>query len=103
MEWNLVAAESLVRRQDRTRRSPPSRAHAARQRGGLVAYGLTITSRRSTGDVARARVVSTIFGVLIIGGQGLAAISFLVLTIAWLSRRAARGIIWPIIFHDAEI
>jgi hypothetical protein len=45
---------------------------------------------------------STIFGVLIIGGQGLSALAFLILAIAWLSRRPPLDrIIMPEHFHDA--
>ena len=31
---------------------------------------------------------STIYGVLIIGGQGLSALAFLIVVLVWLSRRA---------------
>ena len=32
---------------------------------------------------------STIYGVLIMGGQGLTALAFLIIALVWLSRRAA--------------
>jgi hypothetical protein len=44
---------------------------------------------------------STIYGVLIIGGQGLSAMAFLIVALVWLSRRPPLGdIVVPSHFHD---
>ena len=70
---------------------------------GLVLYGLTITFASFDWLMSIAPDwYSTIYGVLIIGGQGLSAIAFLILTIAWLSRRPPlNDIIVADHFHDA--
>src|SRR5436309_4994419 len=103
--WNALAhylnAWSLE--QDR---SPDPRIARRMQQisgGGLLAYGLTITFASFDWLMSLdPDWFSTIYGVLIIGGQGLSAISFLILTIAWLSRRPPlNDIIVADHFHDA--
>jgi hypothetical protein len=71
--------------------------------GGLVAYGLTITFASFDWLMSISPDwYSTIYGVLIIGGQGLSALAFLIVAIAWLSRRPPLdAIIMPAHFHDA--
>ena len=70
---------------------------------GLLAYGLTITFASFDWLMSiEPDWYSTIYGVLIIGGQGLSAMAFLILAIAWLSRRPPLDeIIVPEHFHDA--
>jgi hypothetical protein len=70
---------------------------------GLLAYGLTITFASFDWLMSiEPDWYSTIYGVLIIGGQGLSAMAFLILAIAWLSRRPPLDeIIVSEHFHDA--
>jgi hypothetical protein len=70
--------------------------------GGLVAYGLTITFASFDWLMSlEPHWFSTIYGVLIIGGQGLAAMSFLIGVMVWLSRRPPlQGIVVPALLHD---
>jgi len=70
---------------------------------GLVLYGLTITFASFDWLMSiEPDWYSTIYGVIIIGGQGLSGIAFLILAIAWLSRRPPlNDIIVADHFHDA--
>jgi hypothetical protein len=88
--WNALAyflnAWSLE--QDR---NPDPRIARRMQRlsaGGLLAYGLTITFASFDWLMSlEPHWFSTMYGVLILGGQGLSAMAFLIVTVAWLSRR----------------
>ena len=56
--------------------------------GGLLAYGLTITFASFDWLMSlEPHWFSTIYGVLIMGGQGLTALAFLIVVLVWLSRR----------------
>ncbi len=56
--------------------------------GGLLAYGLTITFASFDWLMSLdPHWFSTIYGVLVMGGQGLTALAFLIIALAWLSRR----------------
>ncbi|PYR62787.1 MAG: hypothetical protein DMF91_05540 [Acidobacteria bacterium] len=70
--------------------------------GGLVAYGLTITFASFDWLMSlEPHWFSTIYGVLIMGGQGLSAMAFLIVALVWLSRRKPLdAIIVPAHFHD---
>jgi hypothetical protein len=70
--------------------------------GGLVAYGLTITFASFDWLMSlEPRWFSTIYGVLILGGQGLSAMAFLIAVLVWLSRRPPLDrVIVPAHFHD---
>jgi hypothetical protein len=70
--------------------------------GGLVAYGVTITFASFDWLMSlEPHWYSTIYGVLIMGGQGLSALAFLIVTIVWLSRRPPLDrIIVASHFHD---
>jgi hypothetical protein len=70
--------------------------------GGLVAYGLTITFASFDWVMSLdPHWFSTIYGVLFMGGQGLTALAFLVIALAWLSRREPLNtIVVPSHFHD---
>ena len=69
---------------------------------GLVAYGLTITFASFDWVMSlEPHWFSTIFGVLIMGGQGLSAMAFLIGVLVWLNRRRPLDrIIVPAHFHD---
>jgi hypothetical protein len=103
--WNTVSyflnAWSLE--QDRTANPKLARKMQVLSAAGLVAYGLTITFASFDWLMSlEPEWFSTIYGLLIIGGQGLSAIAFLILTIAWLSRRPPlNDIIVADHFHDA--
>ena len=103
--WNGIAyflnAWSLE--QDQTGETRLSRRMQALSAGGLLGYGLTITFASFDWLMSiDPHWFSTIYGVLIIGGQGLTAIAFLVVVIAWLSRREPLdALIVPAHFHDA--
>lgn len=56
--------------------------------GGLLAYGLTITFASFDWLMSLdPHWFSTIYGVLVMGGQGLTALAFLIIALVWLSRR----------------
>ena len=58
--------------------------------GGLLAYGFTITFASFDWVMSLdPHWFSTIYGVLVMGGQGLTALAVLIIALAWLSRRAA--------------
>jgi hypothetical protein len=55
---------------------------------GLLGYGLTITFASFDWMMSlEPHWFSTIYGVLIMGGQGLSALAFLIIVLVWLSRR----------------
>src|SRR5215467_12286130 len=89
--------------QDRTGDPSIPRQMQRLSAAGLVLYGLTITFASFDWLMSiQPEWFSTIYGVLIIGGQGLSAIAFLILAIAWLSRRPPlNDIIVADHFHDA--
>jgi hypothetical protein len=102
--WNALAyflsAWSLE--QDR---NPDPRIARRMQRlsaGGLLGYGLTITFASFDWLMSLdPEWFSTMYGVLIIGGQGLSALAFLILVVAWLSARPPLDrIVQPSHFHD---
>jgi hypothetical protein len=70
--------------------------------GGLVAYGLCMTFASFDWVMSlEPHWFSTIFGMLIMGGQGLSALSFLLLTLVWLTRRKPLAdIVTPGHIHD---
>jgi hypothetical protein len=70
--------------------------------GGLVAYGFTITFASFDWMMSlEPHWFSTIYGVLIMGGQGLSALAFLIIVLAWLSRRPPLdNIVVASHFHD---
>jgi hypothetical protein len=88
--------------QDRTGDPRLARRMQLMSAGGLVAYGLTITFASFDWLMSlEPHWFSTIYGVLIIGGQGLSAMAFLIVALVWLSRRPPLGdIVVPSHFHD---
>jgi hypothetical protein len=102
--WNALAyflnAWSLEQDQD-----PDPRIARRMQRisaAGLLGYGLTITFASFDWMMSLdPEWFSTMYGVLIIGGQNLSAMAFLITMVAWLSRRAPLDrIVQPAHFHD---
>jgi hypothetical protein len=70
--------------------------------GGLVVYGLTITFASFDWLMSiEPHWYSTIYGVLIMGGQALSAMAFLIVVLVWLSRRPPLDrIVVKAHFHD---
>ena len=70
--------------------------------GGLVAYGLTVTFASFDWMMSlEPHWFSTMYGVLIIGGQGLTSMAFLIIVVVWLSRRPPLNtIVRPQHLHD---
>jgi hypothetical protein len=70
--------------------------------GGLVVYGICITFASFDWLMSlEPHWFSTIYGVLIMGGEGLSAIAFLITSLVWLSRRPPlRDVVLPSHFHD---
>jgi hypothetical protein len=88
--WNVVShlLNAWGREQDRTGDPRLARKMQLLSGGGLVAYGITITFAAFDWLMSiEPHWFSTIYGVLIIGGQGLSAMAFLILVAVWLSRR----------------
>ncbi len=69
---------------------------------GLLGYGLTITFASFDWLMSlEPHWFSTIYGVLIMGGQGLAAMAFMIAVLVWLGRRPPLDrIVAPAHFHD---
>jgi hypothetical protein len=102
--WNAISyllnAWSLE--QDRTANPRLARRMQALSGGGLVAYGVTITFASFDWLMSlEPHWFSTIYGVLIMGGQGLSALAFLIIALVWLSRRPPLDrIVVASHFHD---
>jgi hypothetical protein len=102
--WNAISyflnAWSLE--QDRNPDPRIARKMQMLSAGGLVAYGLTITFASFDWLMSmEPHWYSTIYGVLILGGQALSAMAFLTIVLAWLSRRAPLDrIVVKAHFHD---
>ena len=102
--WNGVSylLNTWSLEQDRTADPRFSRRMQILSGGGLVAYGVTITFASFDWMMSlEPHWFSTIYGVLIMGGQGLSALAFLIIVLVWLSRRPPLDrIIVPAHFHD---
>jgi hypothetical protein len=102
--WNAVSyflnAWSLE--QDRTGDPRPARRMQLLSGGGLVAYGLCMTFASFDWLMSlEPHWFSTIYGMLIIGGQGLSSLAFLLVALVWLTRRKPLiDIVVPAHFHD---
>jgi hypothetical protein len=70
--------------------------------GGLLAFAVTMTFASFDWLMSLdPHWYSTIYGILIMGGQGLTALAFLLLALTWLSRRPPLdAIVVPNHFHD---
>jgi hypothetical protein len=102
--WNGVSylLNTWSLEQDRTADPRFARRMQILSGGGLVAYGVTITFASFDWMMSlEPHWFSTIYGVLIMGGQGLSALAFLIIVLVWLSRRPPLDrIIGPAHFHD---
>src|SRR3954469_19008746 len=102
--WNGVshALNKWGREQDRTADPRLARKMQMLSGGGLVAYGLTITFASFDWLMSlEPHWYSTMYGVLVIGGQGLSALAFLICVLAWLGRRPPLDrIVVSSHFHD---
>jgi hypothetical protein len=102
--WNALAyfLNSWSLRQDQTAEQKLARRMQMLSGGGLLAYGFTITFASFDWLMSlEPHWFSTIYGVLIMGGQGLSALAFLIVVLVWLSRRAPLDrIVVPAHFHD---
>jgi len=88
--------------QDRTGDPRLSRRMQQLSGAGLVLYGLTMTFASFDWLMSlEPHWFSTIYGVLIMGGQGLMAMAFLVVVLVWLSRRPPLDtVVTASHFHD---
>jgi hypothetical protein len=88
--------------QDRTGDPALSRRMYRVSGAGLVAYGVTTTFASIDWMMSLdPHWYSTIYGVLIMGGQGLTAIAVIIIALAWLSaREPLNTIVVPQHFHD---
>src|SRR4029079_13782446 len=102
--WNALAyfLNSWSLRQDRTAEEKLARRMQMLSGGGLLAYGFTITFASFDWLMSlEPHWFSTIYGVLILGGQGLSALACLIVVLVWLSRRPPLDrIIVAAHFHD---
>jgi hypothetical protein len=104
LTWNALAffLNRWSLEQDRTGDPRIARRMQMLSGGGLVAYGLTITFASFDWLMSlEPHWYSTIYGVLILGGQGLSSLAFLIIVLVWLSRRPPLdAIVVPAHFHD---
>jgi hypothetical protein len=102
--WNAISyfLNRWSLEQDRTANPRLARRMQMLSGGGLLAYGLMITFASFDWLMSlEPHWFSTIYGVLIIGGQGLSALAFLIVALVWLSRRPPLDrIVAPAHFHD---
>jgi hypothetical protein len=104
LAWNALSyfLNRWSLEQDRTGDPRIARRMQMLSGGGLVVYGLTITFASFDWLMSlEPHWYSTIYGVLILGGQGLSALAFLIIVLVWLSRRPPLDqIVVPAHFHD---
>jgi hypothetical protein len=102
--WNAVSylLNAWGLEQDRTGDPRIARRMQMLSGGGLVAYGLAITFASFDWLMSlEPHWFSTIYGVLIMGGQGLSAMAFLIVVVVWLSRRPPLDeLVVPAHLHD---
>jgi hypothetical protein len=102
--WNSVSffLNRWSLEQDRTANPEIAKKMQLLSAGGLVAYGVTITFASFDWLMSlEPHWFSTIYGVLILGGQGLSSLAFLIVVLAWLSARPPLDkIVAASHFHD---
>jgi hypothetical protein len=102
--WNAVSyfLNKWSLEQDRTPDLRIARRMQMLSAGGLVLYGLTMTFASFDWLMSlEPHWYSTIYGVLIFGGQALSALAFLIIVLAWLSGRPPLDrIVVKAHFHD---
>jgi hypothetical protein len=102
--WNVLSflLNKWSLEQDRSGDPQLSRRMQRLSGVGLVAYGLCVTFASFDWLMSlEPHWFSTIYGVLIMGGQGLSAIAFQIALLAWLGRRPPlRDVVVPAHLHD---
>ena len=102
--WNAVSylLNKWGLEQDQTGDPEYARRMQKLSGGGLLVYGLFITFASFDWLMSlEPHWFSTIYGVLIMGGQGLSALAFLITSLVWLARRPPlRDLVLPSHFHD---
>ncbi|HTK28789.1 MAG TPA: hypothetical protein VL309_04525 [Vicinamibacterales bacterium] len=102
--WNVIAyfLNAWSVEQDRTGDARIPRRMQRLSAAGLVVYGLTITFASFDWLMSlEPHWYSTIYGAIIIGGQGLAALAFLVAVLVWLGERPPLdAVVVPSHLHD---
>ena len=102
--WNLLAyfLNTWSLEQDRTPDPRIARRMQALSGGGLVAFAITVTFASFDWLMSLdPHWYSTIYGVLVMGGQGLTALAVLIIALTWLGRRPPLDtIVVPAHFHD---
>jgi hypothetical protein len=102
--WNVLSYFLNAWSLEQDRNPDPRIARRMQQlsAGGLLAYGLTITFAAFDWLMSlEPHWFSTIYGVLIMGGQALSALAFLIVALVWLSRRPPLDrIVAAAHFHD---
>ncbi len=102
--WNAVSylLNKWALEQDQTGDPRYARRMQMLSGAGLLVYGLCITFASFDWLMSlEPHWFSTIYGVLIMGGQGLSALAFLITALVWLARRPPlRDIVLPSHFHD---
>jgi len=102
--WNTLVVLLNAWSLEQDRNPDPQLARRMQQlsAAGLLAYGLTVTFASFDWLMSlEPHWFSTIYGVLIFGGQGLAAIAFLIAVLVWLGRRPPLDrIVAPSHLHD---
>jgi hypothetical protein len=102
--WNVISffLNRWSLEQDETADPRFARRMQRLSAGGLLAYGLTITFASFDWLMSlEPHWFSTMYGVIIMGGQGLTALALLIVVLVWLTRRPPlAGIVLPTHFHD---
>jgi hypothetical protein len=102
--WNGISywLNAWSSEQDRTANPAMARKMQKLSAAGLIVYGLTITFASFDWLMSlEPHWYSTIYGVLIMGGQGLSGMAFLIAVLVWLSRRPPLDrIVSKAHFHD---
>jgi hypothetical protein len=102
--WNAISYFLNAWSLEQDRRADPRIARKMQllSAAGLVVYGLTITFASFDWLMSiEPHWYSTIYGVLIMGGQGLSAMAFLIVVLVWLGRRPPMDrIVVKAHFHD---
>ena len=102
--WNALVyfLNTWSLEQDRTPDPRIARRMQKLSGGGLLAYAITVTFASFDWLMSLdPHWFSTIYGVLLLGGQGLTALAVLIVVLVWLSRRAPLdAVVVPNHFHD---
>ena len=105
LAWSVLALMLSRWSHQQEHGDPDDRLSLRMQRvsgGGIVLYALTVFFMSVDWMMSLdPHWFSTIYGVLIMGGQGLSSLAFLIIVLVWLSRRPPLDrIVVPAHFHD---